>query len=114
MDLDLRAKYVTTVQIPMWMRREIKESGLTINGALIAGWQAIKERKNVNRDMEQLKLDFAAEKRANARLLGRIVKLTGSESVVSADPRVPAFMKDTPSAPPASARGNADKQTQFE
>lgn len=49
-----KARFTTTLQIPMKLRQEIKEKGMTINGALVQGWAAMQERKHWNTEIEEV------------------------------------------------------------
>ena len=47
---DARARMVTTVQIPLWLRQDIQQSGFTVSGALVAGWNALKAKEKLDND----------------------------------------------------------------
>ena len=46
-----RARFTTTIQIPMELRQRIKAQGMTINGALIRGMEAIENEKQQNKEI---------------------------------------------------------------
>ncbi len=50
-----RKDFITTVNIPLGLRQEIKNAGMTVNGALIAGWAAIKDAKHANQEIFELR-----------------------------------------------------------
>ncbi len=52
------ARYTTTLQIPVKLRQEIKESGMSIHGALVAGWAAIQERKHWNAEINRVEANM--------------------------------------------------------
>lgn len=63
---DDRAKLTTSVQIPLWLAHEIKGSGMTYPGAMVAGWNALSERKEANQQISDLRRELE-ETRANLR-----------------------------------------------
>jgi len=78
MDIALdKARYTTTLQIPMQLRMEIKAAGMTINGALIAGWNAIKERKEKNIEVMEIRQNMEKYRSAYLRLKDRVDELEG-------------------------------------
>ena len=50
-----RKDFTTTVTIPLSLRQEIKNKGMTVNGALMEGWRAIQERQNANQEIFELR-----------------------------------------------------------
>jgi len=53
-----KARFTTTLQIPLKLRQDIKNAGMTINGALVQGWAAMQQQKEAN----QLISDIRQEK----------------------------------------------------
>lgn len=77
-----RAMMVTTVHIPVWLRQEIKLANLTVNGALIRGWNALKSREQVDdliRTNQELKLELGTYQRGYANLMKRVQTLEESK-----------------------------------
>lgn len=73
-----RAMMVTTVHIPVWLRQEIKMQNLTVNGALIRGWHALKKREEIDdliRDRAEMREVIAKYQRGYADAIQRIAKL---------------------------------------
>jgi len=69
------ARFTTTVQIPMKLRQEIKAAGMTVNGALIAGWQSIQERKAGNSELADVRANMEKYRSAYLRLKDRVDEL---------------------------------------
>jgi ADP-dependent phosphofructokinase/glucokinase len=69
------AQFTTTVQIPRWLRQEIKNAGFTVRGALISGWDAIKERKEGNRELAEMQANMEKYRAAYLRLKDRVEQL---------------------------------------
>lgn len=60
-DFTDRAKEKTTVEIPKWLKVEIKRKGMTFAGALSQGWEAIQEKQEANQlisDLRQEKEEY--------------------------------------------------------
>lgn len=53
-----RAKERTTVDIPKWLKVQIKGKGMTIAGALAEGWIAIHERQEANQTISDLRREM--------------------------------------------------------
>ena len=68
-------KFVTTIQISLALRQEIKNRGMTINGALIEGWAAIKERQNGNEMLKEVQENLEKYRSAWLRLKERVEEL---------------------------------------
>lgn len=73
------SKFVTTVQIPLRLRQEIKGAGMTVNGALIAGWAAIQERKHVNQEIADIRANMEKYRAAYLRMKDRVDALEAAE-----------------------------------
>jgi len=73
-------KFVTTVQISLALRQEIKNKGMTINGALIEGWQAIKERQEGNILLKEMAENLEKYRAAWLRLKDRVEELEKAQS----------------------------------
>lgn len=54
-DFTDRAKERTTVDIPKWLKVQIKMNGMTIAGALAKGWNAIHEQQQANQQISDLR-----------------------------------------------------------
>jgi hypothetical protein len=77
-----RAMMVTTVHIPVWLRQEIKNQNLTVNGALIRGWNALKKREDIDdliKDRAEMKETIAKYQRAYVDAIQRIAALEGKK-----------------------------------
>jgi hypothetical protein len=77
-----RAMMVTTVHIPVWLRQEIKNQNLTVNGALIRGWNALKKREDIDdliKDRAEMKETIAKYQRAYVDAIQRIAALEGNK-----------------------------------
>jgi len=74
------ARFTTTIQIPMGLRQQIKNAGMTINGALIQGWAAMQERKTWNAEIARVEANLERyrtkmiEYRAELERLGQKVE----------------------------------------
>lgn len=79
MDIATKAvgRYTTTVQIPISLRKEIEAAGMTINGALISGWKAMQERKQVNEELREVMANMNRYRGAMLRLNDRVKELEG-------------------------------------
>lgn len=55
---DDRAKMTTSIQIPVWLAQQIKASGMTYPGALVAGWNALALTKEANQKIAELRLEL--------------------------------------------------------
>jgi len=53
-----RAKMVTSIAVPVWLAQDIKANGMTYSGALVAGWNAIKERQEANQKIANLNMEL--------------------------------------------------------
>lgn len=51
-------KYVTTIQISNGLRYAIKNSGMSISGALLKGWVALEEQKQWKEEMRNLQTNM--------------------------------------------------------
>jgi len=71
-------RYVTTVQIPIQLREEIKAAGMTVNGALMAGWEAMQERKGANDEIRDLRANLNRYRDAWLKLQRRVNELEAS------------------------------------
>lgn len=49
--------YQTTVHIPKYIREEIKNRGMTVSGAFLAGWTAIQDRVKYSIRIEELEAE---------------------------------------------------------
>lgn len=67
-----KAGYVTTIQMPLEMRQEIKNRGMTIQGALKAGMLAMDELKKANQEIAELKLNMDRYRRGYIRLTNEL------------------------------------------
>lgn len=70
-----QARFTTTIQIPMWLRRDIKLAGFTINGAMIAGWEAIQKQKVENQEIKEVMINMEKYRSAYLRLKDRVEEL---------------------------------------
>ncbi len=57
MEIFERAKMTTSIQIPVWLAKEIKDSGMTYPGAMVAGWNAIQAQKEASQQIANLRLE---------------------------------------------------------
>lgn len=57
-EYDDRAKITTSIQIPVWLAHQIKASGMTYTGAMVAGWNALDERKEANQTISDLRQEL--------------------------------------------------------
>ena len=73
------SRFTTTVQIPMKLREEIKAAGMTINGALIAGWSALQDRKHVNQEIAEIRANMEKYRAAYLRMKDRVDALEATE-----------------------------------
>lgn len=69
------SRFTTTVQIPMKLREEIKAAGMTINGALIAGWAAMRDRKTENSEVSEVRANMEKYRSAWLRTNDRVREL---------------------------------------
>jgi len=53
-----QAIHTTTIQIPMALRVQIKEKGMTIPGALKEGWKALNERPSWNEELREVQANM--------------------------------------------------------
>jgi len=69
------SRFTTTLQMPVWLRQEIKSKGMTVHGALLTGWQAIKERQSTNQEIAELKASYQSLSRAHQKTLTELADL---------------------------------------
>lgn len=73
------ARHTTTIQVPMWLAMEIKNEGMTYVGAMVAGWNAIKERKTHNSEYAALRANMDKYRDAYLRLLNEVNQMRQDE-----------------------------------
>lgn len=49
---------VTSIAVPVWLAQQIKAAGMTYSGALVAGWNAIEERRQANQKISDLQMQL--------------------------------------------------------
>lgn len=72
---DERAKIITSIHIPRWLCEEIKNSGMTYSGAMVAGWSAMQERKEASQKIYDLKADLEDTRRNMVKYRDRWMEL---------------------------------------
>jgi hypothetical protein len=72
-------RFVTTIQIPLWLAKDIKAAGMTYNGALIAGWAAMSERKAWNEEIAALRVNMERYRQGYIKLSDEMAKLRVQE-----------------------------------
>lgn len=76
MDIALgQAKFVTTVQIPMKLRQEIKAAGYTMNGVITAGFNALMKENELRQDIRDLQANMDKYRSSYVRVRARLDQL---------------------------------------
>jgi len=76
-----RAKMTTTIQIPVWLAHQIKAAGMTYPGAMVAGWNAIQESKEVNQTISDLRREKEEYRLNMCKYRDRWMELMDKEKV---------------------------------
>ena len=61
--------------MPMWLAQQIKAAGMTYTGAMVAGWNAIQERKQWNTEIAELRANMERYRSAYLKLYNEVHSL---------------------------------------
>jgi len=73
--MDAVPKYTTTIAIPIWLAKDIKAAGMSYGGALVAGWNAMIERRKWNEEIAEVRANMEKYRSAYIKLNHKVLSM---------------------------------------